>query len=333
MIKIFINFRKDDSGPAAHKINQHLEEIFGDENVFYYPQDPVEDINEVLDHLRSSDVMLVLIGSKWLEELESRQARSGEPDWVFDEIRNGLTTDGVLVIPVLIDDAIHPPVTMLPDAIKSLHYKRNENVHTDDRFEEDMKVLVARIKKRNARFGGISKFYPSLPNDLLREKVAKARRIIRIMTIWTARWELIAESLDTALHNGARLEILLLDPTNSVAAQRDKDLGKPTGYTAGRIRDNVLTLRDFAQSHPDVADRITLKLFNAIPSRVLYLVDETILIGTHSIGKLSADAPHILAFGEETPLYQNLNQHFLDLWNAPHPYTQVISLQSPEIFR
>jgi hypothetical protein len=328
MIKIFVNFRFNDTGKVAGRINGYLEQVFGDEDVFYYPEDPVQDIGEVIDRLRNADVLLVLIGQRWLEELETRQAQNGETDWVFEEIRIGLTTDGVLVIPVVVDDAIHPPVTMLPDAIKNLHYKRHEKLytHTEEAFEQGMQTLVERIKRRHARFGGISGFYNSLPNDLLRDRARTARRHIRIMTIWTARWEFLSESLEVSLSTGARLDVLLLDPNNPITAQRDTDLRREQGYTARKIRENIDALRDFARQNPAIANRMTLRLFNAIPSRVLYFIDELVLIGTHTIHQLSADAPHILAFGETTPLYQNVWTHFERLWTAGAPHVYDIDL-------
>jgi hypothetical protein len=66
---VFINYRSDDDDFAAPLVDQRLRREFGDENVFrdgrslhagtYFPE-------RLWQRLRSSTVLLVLIGSRWL---------------------------------------------------------------------------------------------------------------------------------------------------------------------------------------------------------------------------------------------------------------------------
>ena len=121
--KIFISYRRRDSGANALGIGQYLEKEFHRKDVFIdvdmragakFPQ--------VLEQrLAECKVMLVLIGPDWLNAADEQgQRRLDDPDdWVRLEISHALKRN-ITVIPVLVNGAALPPKAKLPDDIRGL---------------------------------------------------------------------------------------------------------------------------------------------------------------------------------------------------------------------
>jgi hypothetical protein len=324
MIDVFISYRRADTASAAKMIYEYLCEELDTESVFMdiSEANPTASLAEVLERVRKCDVLLVLIGRNWIEELAKRQQNPDNPDLVFQEIMMGLTTDGVLVIPVAINDADLPPETMLPPQITSLAQRIAERVSENaNKFDNDMAKLLRRIKLRHARFAGATRVHQRLPDELLFRRIQRAKVTIRIMCIWTARWRELFEPMFEALkaNKDVKIQILLLDPENPCAVQRSRDLGERDEFTAEMIRENINDLKGFAKKLHDVGidpNRIELKLYNATPTRILYMADEYVLIGSHPVGKFAFRAPHIEVYGGETEMFKNMDDHFVNLWSS-----------------
>jgi hypothetical protein len=102
--KIFINCRRDDERVVAARLRDRLAQTLGDANVFM-------DVDNVLagrrfdkeleKALAQTNVLLAVIGPRWMELLSERQA-SGERDYVREEIAGALKR-GITVIPVLVE--------------------------------------------------------------------------------------------------------------------------------------------------------------------------------------------------------------------------------------
>lgn len=331
MIRVFINYRQADTEAkqAVEHIHAHLCDALYDPDFVTY-DGVLKDvpINQYPDRVADSDVLLVLIGTGWMTQLEHKQTMPNQTDWVLEEIHTGLTTDGVLVIPVLINDASFPPVSMLPDKIKSLGYRRAETIRNQiNYFSADMRALVQRIKRRHERFGGAARVYDNLPEEILQRMVEKSRSSVRFMGIWTSQLGAsLQRSMMEAVEKGASIEVLLLNPDSPAAIQRSRDLGNEDEYTSDHIRGNIMDLKRLMRKLKDKnvdASRIRLKLYDATPSRVVYIADETTLIGSHPVGELSRDAPYILAFGENSGLYKSMKHHFENLWRSDTFTTEV----------
>jgi len=119
---VFISYRqRGDYRFMAASVHYAFKQHFGAERVFF-------DINSMRpgarypDELRRalarSKVLLAVIHRNWIADLrERRGART--PDWVFFEIATALRT-GMVVVPVLLDDAQLPTPEELPDEISDL---------------------------------------------------------------------------------------------------------------------------------------------------------------------------------------------------------------------
>jgi hypothetical protein len=144
--KIFINYRhSEDSGATAARLRERLGTDFGRDRIFM----DVSDIPVGMDfkaHLNSQlaecDVILVVIGSKWLRAKE--KARLNQPDDVLaNEIAVALERN-IPVIPVLVDGARIPNESDLPDALKPLASRHAVDVR-NAYLESDAGVLIAKM--------------------------------------------------------------------------------------------------------------------------------------------------------------------------------------------
>lgn len=109
---VFINYRVREQPGYATLLYRDLTQRFGENAVFMAARSiRVGDnyVDAVFDNLRQCEVMLVVMGSRWLES-----ARTGPFgfDWVHREIAAAFGL-GLRVVPVLIEDAEVPdPVTL-----------------------------------------------------------------------------------------------------------------------------------------------------------------------------------------------------------------------------
>lgn len=128
-MRVFISYRRDDSRVMAALLHSELSQRAGFADVFMdtgdidYGDDFVASIDRAL---ADADVVVVVIGPRWLEQL---QARLGHADWVRHEIATALALRGerarlgrppLRVLPVLVGGATAPPVESLPAELAPL---------------------------------------------------------------------------------------------------------------------------------------------------------------------------------------------------------------------
>jgi hypothetical protein len=153
--RIFINYRRSDTQAYANSLYDWLAEHYGDDNVF-------KDVDTIEPGLRweeaidravgLADVMLVVIGPRWLIDAEG-QRRIDEPrDYVRREIAKALERR-IRVIPVLVGGAKDPRPDELPDALRDLTEYQSFTV-TDDRMRADRFELLRRLDRIVGRNGG-----------------------------------------------------------------------------------------------------------------------------------------------------------------------------------
>jgi len=156
MNKVFISYRRDDSEEMASRIARTLKNHFGHTNVvldtdtFLLGNDFQEDI---MTHLTSSNVVLVVIGEFWVSILnERRRNRPLEIDWVLREIETALNK-GKIVIPLTIDDTFLPSYELLPSSIQELCNQNGMAINTrPSKFDADTQRLIQKIEQRTKTF-------------------------------------------------------------------------------------------------------------------------------------------------------------------------------------
>lgn len=145
MSKIFISYRRDDSTGYAGRLADHLTRAFGDNQIFrdYDDITPGQNFVETIQkHLKTADVLLVLIGQDWLNVNNTANLPRlfAVDDFVRMEIESALGR-GIKIIPILLNDAAMPSAQQLPDSIAGLAFQQAVEL-TDSRWEHDVEVLV-----------------------------------------------------------------------------------------------------------------------------------------------------------------------------------------------
>ena len=145
MPKIFISYRRDDSGGHAGRLYDRLLQHFGHENIFIDVNTigPGVDFVEAVNHaVTACDRLIAVIGREWLTAPGARGSRrlDDPEDLVRLEIAAAFER-GIPVIPLLVRGAQPPRSTELPDALKELASLNALEV-TDVRFHSDLDRLI-----------------------------------------------------------------------------------------------------------------------------------------------------------------------------------------------
>ena len=145
---VFISYRRADSEGQARALSLELVKLLGRESLFMDVDSIAlgRDFRQVLqERLQGCDVMLVLIGPRWLDATDAKGNRLLENprDFVRQEIAAALKRN-ILVIPVLLQGTPIPAHERLPDDIKDLSYRNGfELGHST--WESDVKEMVKRL--------------------------------------------------------------------------------------------------------------------------------------------------------------------------------------------
>ena len=149
MPKIFISYRRDDTGGHAGRLYDRLVQHFGRENVFIDVDTigPGVDFVEAVNHaVAACDRLIAVIGRDWLTAPGARGSwRLDDPeDLVRLEIATALQ-QGIRVIPLLVQGARPPGSGELPEGLKELA-SRNALEVTDARFHSDLDRLIEELE-------------------------------------------------------------------------------------------------------------------------------------------------------------------------------------------
>ena len=146
--RIFINYRRADSGGWARSLHDNLDERLGRGRAFRDVAleagvDYHEHVESLLDRC---DVLLAVIGKRWMTITDDDgNRRLDDPDdLVRREIARALQRPDVQVIPVLVDGAHMPSERELPPDLAPLS-RRQAYELTDSRWEYDVESLSRRL--------------------------------------------------------------------------------------------------------------------------------------------------------------------------------------------
>jgi hypothetical protein len=150
-LTVFISYRRDDSQDVVGRIYDKLVSAFSPEQV-------IRDIDSLLigrpfpealnDAVSKSDIVLVIIGKRWLDVTDNEGYRRLDDagDFVRMEIERALAA-GKHVVPVLVSNASMPLAKDLPESIRSLVNQHGTQVRHDPDFHGDMERLIRQLRK------------------------------------------------------------------------------------------------------------------------------------------------------------------------------------------
>jgi len=149
MSGIFISYRRSDAQGWAGRLGEDLAQAFGNIARFFDLASipPGADFMVEIEHaVEAADVVLVLIGPRWLDLRDEHNTRRlDDPnDVVAAEVSLALARSPV-VIPVLLGGIAMPGAAMLPEKLRSLA-RRNAFELSDSRWEYDRDRLFTAIE-------------------------------------------------------------------------------------------------------------------------------------------------------------------------------------------
>lgn len=145
--KVFICYRHLDSKAHVGRLRDRLHTTLGPDAAFLDKDDLLpggEFPEEIAETIKTSDALLVVVGPNWLSE-ENRRRLHEPNDFVRQEVAVGLRSEGVRVIPVLVDGGGMPRADELPEEIKALT-RRTAIKLSDDHWDYDTQRLVEALR-------------------------------------------------------------------------------------------------------------------------------------------------------------------------------------------
>jgi hypothetical protein len=150
MAKIVISYRRSDSDAIAGRIRDRLASHFGEESLFM-DIDNIPFGTDFREHIKnallSSDVVIVVVGPKWLGPPDSEHWRiKDESDPVRIEVETALQKN-IPVVPVLVNNATMPRPEDLPESLKDFAFRNAAEVETGRDFHAHMERLIRSLER------------------------------------------------------------------------------------------------------------------------------------------------------------------------------------------
>ena len=158
---IFINYRREDSAGTAGRLHDRLTQVFGRKDIFMdVDQIPpgIDFVAHLTSQVAACKAFLVVIGPHWLNvKNEAGERRLHQPDdFVAIEIAAALARD-IRVIPVLVDGAIIPKASELPDSLKPLVRRQAIDLR-QAHFGRDSEALIERLREALGDKAGLGRW-------------------------------------------------------------------------------------------------------------------------------------------------------------------------------
>jgi hypothetical protein len=147
--KIVVSYRRTDSAMAG-RIFDRLAQHFGKANLFIDIDDVpfgVDFRKHIDDALQSSDLMIAIVGEKWLGPQGGGKLRiMNQSDPVRVELETALKRE-IKVLPVLLDGTAMPDAADLPDGIKDFAYRNALEVESGRDFNMHIERLIRAMEQ------------------------------------------------------------------------------------------------------------------------------------------------------------------------------------------
>ena len=147
--KIAVSYRRADSAAVTGRIYDRLVARYGDESVFLDIADipvAIDFRTKILDTLQQCDLVIAIIGPKWLGSGDDHSRIQNDDDPVRAEIELAIQR-AVPIMPVLVLGATMPRASELPDGLKQLSFVNAATVDMGVDFRPHMERLIQSIDK------------------------------------------------------------------------------------------------------------------------------------------------------------------------------------------
>jgi hypothetical protein len=147
--RIFLSYRREDSAGQAGRVSDRLVREFGDGCLFMDVSGiplGVDFVKRLTEEVASCDVLLAMIGPRWIDiRDENGDRRLDNPDdFVRIEIRAALQR-AIPLIPILLDGTKIPKANLLPEDVRALAVRNGLDLRHAS-FHADLDRLVRELK-------------------------------------------------------------------------------------------------------------------------------------------------------------------------------------------
>ena len=149
MPKILISYRRSDSAAMAGRLCDRLIAHYGAESVFLDIDSipfAIDFRDHVRDTLQQSDVVLAVVGPRWLGAGDGHVRIHDEDDPVRIEIELALQA-GIPLLPVLVDGATMPNAPSLPESLGRFAFINAAPVDTGRDFHPHVGRLIQSLDR------------------------------------------------------------------------------------------------------------------------------------------------------------------------------------------
>ena len=150
MTKIVISYRRQVSEAITGRIRDCLVDAYGHESVFIDIDSipiGVDFRDYIADALQHTDIMLVIIGPHWVGEQARKMRLQNPTDPVRIELEKAFEL-GIQVWPVLVEDAVMPDPSKLPEPLKHFSNRNAAIINAGRDFHPHMNRLIHEIDDR-----------------------------------------------------------------------------------------------------------------------------------------------------------------------------------------
>jgi uncharacterized protein YecT (DUF1311 family) len=147
MARIAISYRRSDSQDITGRIFDRLVDQYGRDTVFRDIDSirPGTDYRKQITHaLEATDILVVVLGPKWLGHVAGESRIDNEADPVRIEVETALKRD-IQIIPVLVSGMQMPAARELPDGLKDLVYRQAVTVDSGRDFDHHIDGLISTL--------------------------------------------------------------------------------------------------------------------------------------------------------------------------------------------
>lgn len=152
---VFVSYRRSETQYVAGRLRDSLERRLGDGSVFMDVEDIAAGANfidSITTALSGCASLLVVIGKDWSESGPGVSRLQNPDDVLRLEIETALRL-GVLVIPVLVDDAQMPKASQLPRSLQAFSTRQARRVDAE-RWRTSVNEIVKAIRIADQRSAG-----------------------------------------------------------------------------------------------------------------------------------------------------------------------------------
>lgn len=148
--KVFICYRREETGAHAGRLYDAMVARFGEENVFMdLDLEPgVDFVDRITEVVSGCVALIIVMGPRWatVEDGTGRKRLEDPGDFVRLEVENALRRNDVTPIPILVGGARMPQPEDLPEALRPIT-RRNALEMSEGRWTYDIGRLMNRLEE------------------------------------------------------------------------------------------------------------------------------------------------------------------------------------------